>query len=321
MPSMPRIAQTLPGQKTMSQMQETDVTQFKRPLKRCVSMEDFRAQFALKDAGYSIRLNKTILDAELHVRDPRMLMVFFNAAVPRDNNKIPPRFSGRGISSSARASCLFLSDPVLYLDETLGLGWYAGSKDDALQTIIADLIQFVAGCMGAERVLFFGGSGGGFASMYYARRIPGALSLVWNPQTILKNYYPKLVDHYARVAFECNKNKLGQHIHASIPEYYEATPGDNKVIYMQSRTDNHVARHLLPYLAGRSLSYAEDFQSGWLNDDTYLHLTDWSDGHRPPPRKALEYLVSKLADPALPWDREGIAHDLQFAQSLKDAGS
>src|SRR5690625_3266022 len=135
------------------------------------------------------------------LHDPRgfnTTTVFFQAAVTRPDIQFPV-FSGRMISAKMPTNRVHIGDPSLYLSKDLGLGWYAGNRYQALQDVLTEIIcHLIPDC---QRIVLFGASGGGFAALYYASRLPGALAVPVNPQTNLARYRRLPVDRYGRLAW------------------------------------------------------------------------------------------------------------------------
>lgn len=124
-------------------------------------------------------------------------MVFsFHGNTPR-NPDLKPVFTGLNVTRELDASFVALSDPTLYLDPDLKLAWYAGSSGWDLQSLLKCVLRKIATVARSNDLIFFGGSGGGFASLYCAASFPGSLALVWNPQTDIGAYSPPHVPNTA----------------------------------------------------------------------------------------------------------------------------
>lgn len=111
-------------------------------------------------------------------------MVFsFHGNTPRNPDLKLPVFTGL--------------NPTLYLDPDLKLAWYAGSSGWDLQSLLKCVLRKIATVARSNDLIFLGGSGGGFASLYCAASFPGSLALVWNPQTDIGAYSPPHVPNTA----------------------------------------------------------------------------------------------------------------------------
>jgi hypothetical protein len=284
-------------------MVETDKLIFNAPLVMVESLNAFRAKLTAKRQAYSIALNETRLDFEIYPKDSKVLVVFLAGAKPQNKEVTLPFFLGRKLASSTDANCLFISDPAFYLTNDLRLAWYGGTVVDPMQTMLPDLIQLVADKLGAERILFFGGSGGGFAGMYLSKQLDNSMALVWNPQIVLENYIPRIIKAYANTAWKCEVALLAKSMCTNLAELYssQATRSNNLVAYMQNITDHHVKNHLTPFLAAHGIDCPATPQSGWLNPSIFLHLSNWREGHKPPPYAALSRVLREFSSTKAHW--------------------
>ncbi|WP_148648308.1 hypothetical protein [Sphingobium cupriresistens] len=226
----------------------------------------------------------------------RNLLVFFHGAMPDDklDNYTLPVFSGVKIADKADADRMLISDTTLSLsDDKLKLGWFSGNASYNFFKTIQAVIAKVASTY--DRVIFIGGSGGGFASLRSSALIPGSTALVWNPQTNIAKYHRKAVSHYGKECFgnedfEAIDPALKAARHSNLCDLY-AEPRDNKIIYFQNGTDSlHVRQHAGPFLK----TYEGAFGLGHpaptfgLFGRKLLHVQGrWPGGHKPPPQRVL----------------------------------
>jgi len=137
------------------------------------------------------------------------LFVLFSGA--RDPNKHPlPKFDRWTWAEKFDASILCISDPTLKLDQDrLNIGWYLGTEENDYLTHIAVWVSFVSSRLGipTERVISYGSSAGGFASIMLASRLKKSAAIAINPQLDVFKYYPKFVDQYLALAFPGKEQK------------------------------------------------------------------------------------------------------------------
>lgn len=246
----------------------------------------------------------------------RTTICFFHGAV--EPHFTLPVLSGLGISGGIEANRVFISDPSLILDEELMLAWYAGNKHQpALQSDITAVLKKVTASLESERVVFFGGSGGGFAALYFAHHFENSLAIVFNPQTSIERYSENAVRDFVRFAFDDDVSHQG--MLSELPRTVThdlcglyATPTSAQIAYMQNLNDkDHTEHHLLPFLKA-------------VDSKTKVHLLgeQWRDGHTPPPKEFLSHLLNLVASSA-DWS-EGFApfgfKNLE-GMSVKDAES
>lgn len=129
--------------------------------------------------------------------------------------------------------------------------WYAGSEEFPAQTIFADLFREVIDTGKFERVVFYGGSGGGFASLYYSSLVTGSIAVAAVPQTSMHRYNPVHIKRYMDGCWPSLKSaeELTERICTDLCAWYSvARP--NTVIYQQSASDHtHTRNQLAPFLS------------------------------------------------------------------------
>lgn len=220
---------------------------------------------------------------------------FFHGAI--EPHFTLPVLSGLGVSGGVEANRVFISDPSLVLDDELMLSWYAGNvQQPGLQRDLTEILKKVIGSLGSDRVVFFGGSGGGFASLYFAHQFENSLALVFNPQTRIEAYSERAVRDFVEKAFEIETGasdpmaELPSTVFHDLCSLYE-TYTDAQVAYMQNLNDrSHVESHLIPFLTT-------------MHPDTQVLLLTghWRDGHSPPPKDLLSKVLN-LSASSTDWD-------------------
>lgn len=214
---------------------------------------------------------------------------FFHGAI--DNHFTLPVLSGLGISGGVAANRVFISDPSLILDKQLLLSWYAGNYfQPNLQQQLIKIFRKITSHLGSERNVFFGGSGGGFASLFFAHHCDDSLALVFNPQTSIENYNPRAVNAFAEKAFGIEPalstptSQLPAQVIHNLCTLY-SSPTTATVAYMQNSNDKeHMQNHLRP------------FQMSLHVDTKFLVLQEsWDKGHTPPPKALLADLLNLTA--------------------------
>ncbi|MCC9193845.1 hypothetical protein LOC59_09340 [Arthrobacter sp. zg-Y916] len=216
-------------------------------------------------------------------------VVFFHAAI--EPLYTLPVITGLGISADAPVNRVFISDPSLALDETLNLAWFAGSTGQRLQGIIEDVVAKVSNSHGSSRLVFFGASGGGFASLYYSAQFPGSIAVVANPQTDIRRYHPDAVEKFFATCFPVH---VPHSLTTDVTELYSAIV-PNTVLYMQNRSDDsHIREHFGPFM--ERLHPANDVR---------VLQGDWGVGHAAPPKQLLSDILHNLGEGN--WD-ESLSH-------------
>lgn len=263
---------------------------------------DFESVAVLKNGLHTIYESGLPIDLYVDINPGKPLVIFFNGAAPRSDALKLPIFAGFGVlPASKNVSRLCINDPSLYLDSDLPLAWYAGSRDLVLQDIIPRIIDYVVFKAEVGSVAFVGGSGGGFAALYYSRERPLSLALVWNPQTDILKYAPHHVANYAKTAFglDCMDEariKIPEIINSDLCGLYEKGGSSNLIIYMQNDSDWHLKAHCEPFLNALGHNIESPPASGRLSDALYFHVGSWGVGHQQVPGPVLKFILSHLVD-------------------------
>ena len=269
-------------------------SQWNRPTTSYHDVDMFLRWDAFQSGVHSISFGEDLLDMMFIKKRSDTLLVVFNGSSPRGLGAVPPFFSGLGLISRLPCSMLCFSDPALYLDKDITLSWYAGTKRTPFQSIIPAIIDKVASTA-AKRVIFLGGSAGGFASLYYATKInTPPVVVTWNPQTNIGKYNPDHIKQFVGVCFGWKEGENLNEAYSSVDSdvcrlYAEGTRPP--VIFMQNASDWHVTVHASPFI--------ESFGLCWTGADQteiglYLHVGDWGQGHIAPPKALINRIIEHL---------------------------
>ncbi len=140
--------------------------------------------------------------------------------------------------------------------------------------------------------MFVGGSGGGFAALYYSWQFPGSVALVSNPQTNLNHAIFRIGNSTAPPAGHRfpPDTRMSQVIDDDLCALY-ASRCDNSVIYLQEATDFfHLKWHFGPFVTGLPREYA---------DRLITRMTSWGRrGHQAVPATVwIPWLNAALTTP------------------------
>ena len=267
----------------------------------------FLAATELPDGVHTIRGAVAPIDFFVRLKPGRPLIINFHGNQPRNDEVKLPVFTGLNVTKELNASFVGVSDPTLHLNPELKLAWFAGCEGLELQKVLPPLLDKIIAMSGASDVIFFGGSGGGFASLYYSAGVPNSIALVWNPQTSITRYNPLHVAEYGGAAFGLESHEeavaqLGSRIEADLIERY-AGGRDNMILYLQNNTDGHVVIHMRPFLESLGADMAPIQKGAKINavvaDTVWLYLDNWGEGHVPPAPARLPGLLDAIVtDPA-----------------------
>lgn len=246
-----------------------------------------------------ISLRRTKLHLYIEPKATKTLVVFFSAAVRREAGAEPPFFSGRSVGAALGVSFLCFDDPILQLDQDLSIAWHAGALGVPLQRIYTQVIRKVAKELGADRLIFAGGSAGGFASIFYASRFPGSLFFAVNPQTDISKYAAEHVERYAGVGFgwTSEKGPVSEGFGATItdlPRYFAHAAASAQGLYLQNDSDTaHIRPHALPLIV------ALGGTAGPVNQtcgDIRFQFANWGKHHQPLPADQFQRILQMIVD-------------------------
>jgi hypothetical protein len=229
-------------------------------------------------------------------RKSPVLVITFAGAI--DRSKLhPPKYGGKGLSAYLSTSVVGIADPSLSIFPSLITAWYAGHEGFETQQLLPGLIRRLAAACEAERVIFVGGSAGGFAALYFSWLLPGSIVIATNPQTDLDRQAVVPPDNYRT---SCRPSlgedeRLSSVIASSVVSCY-AERFDNTVIYLQNASDSiHVHDHFAPFLAAIDVAHQKRLLA---------RLGYWGlDGHRQlPVHEWLAWLKAAIDSPSVAAD-------------------
>lgn len=183
------------------------------------------------------------------------LVVTPNGAVDRKNVNLPV-FARWNYHSIFNSPILSISDPALYLEDSLRIGWFAGTKSLDIAHFVSEVVTKVAEKLGiaSDRIIFWGSSSGGFASILLASKIDGASFVSINGQSTINGYYSGHVEDYRKV-FD-NRSSINQIIvdhplrWSVINSLHESYSKDlvTKGVVVQNVVDEmHYSKHYTPF--------------------------------------------------------------------------
>ncbi|MBU2357621.1 MAG: hypothetical protein KKB02_01605 [Alphaproteobacteria bacterium] len=181
----------------------------------------------------------------------RTLFVTFHGAIDRKTREVPA-FLGFFADLKGKAHQLNVSDPSMLVDGDFGMAWYAGHAGFPTQKILPALFRDLQAALGADRIVFMGSSGGGFAALFYGWHHPGSVVLAANPQTDLTRYFERLIDPYRKRCWPAlaDNAALRDVVTTDVGALY-AQSMPSTVIYVQSALDRfHMYNHMGPFFAG-----------------------------------------------------------------------
>ena len=203
------------------------------------------------------------------------LFVLFSGDAQRTRNN-PPVFQRWSWAQYFPGHCLYVSDPSLFLDENLGLAWYAGTSTFDPMPRIIDTVQRLASKLGvdARHIYTYGSSGGGFASLRMAALCPEVCAVAVNPQINITQYEFKNVDRYLRLCYEGRGRDESLREFASrlnMVEHAGVLRG-RRIIYIQNVLDTHHHEvHFKPFCQAMGCEPVENRSEGMFRRLLFSH--------------------------------------------------
>lgn len=246
------------------------------------------------------------------------LVVVLHGAVDREKYTLP-RFEWFGTLTDRQEHVLYVADPTLALAADLQIGWYVGTESADVTGRVVRLALMIQARLGLARILFLGGSAGGFAALMASARVPGSRALAFNPQITIAEYHPRFVRRFLELAlprfdgFDAARTALPGRL-SVLDAYPSTTRMNNRALIVQnSRDDFHLDNHLSHLARHLSLPMESTIsEDGAMEFD----IRRFGDGHAMPYRHVLtRYLDLSLGR----WDEDRVVMDRDIVE-LDDEG-
>lgn len=226
------------------------------------------------------------------------LSVQLHGSAPRGEKSTLPVFARWNWGNILGAHVLSICDPTIYLDDTLGIGWYLGDRHESVIPGIVAIAERCAERIGisADRIVFSGSSGGGFAALQAAAVAKNGRAIAINAQTNLSKYEITHVNNYIDKVSECVSLQEAERAFAqrwnAISRMQQAvalghTP---KIVLVQNRNEWHFQKHFTPFASTFGLNLLAD-QSICGNFMSILY--DGTNIHGPEPTEVVKRINSE----------------------------
>ena len=258
--------------------------------------------------GQSVDICIQGMEAAIESKKTDVLLVGFAAAIAsrQEKNKKAPFFSGLNISRGLALPLISIADPSLALSQELALGWHAGNQGAfGFPQRVASILDSIAMSY-SSRLLLFGGSGGGFASLILGTLLKSQTTIaVWNPQTSIGEYNRRMVLNYIKIAFP--QYTLGEgddtNLHDALEELgilhdlRTRTLNENvEVFYLQNDSDWLVKSHAISFLKRYPFKRVGLGVFETPDKKMTAFIGTWGEGHVAPPNECIKELLSRLAE-------------------------
>ncbi|MGP5209088.1 hypothetical protein ACTXJY_14070 [Corynebacterium casei] len=199
------------------------------------------------------------LDFYAKLRKSDTLIVSFHGAYSASKPGSYPMFWRISSLQNRGHSFLAFTDPMrLEGSGDILISWFLGKDGWDPMPSILNVIEKAMAKSQAERILFVGGSGGGFVALRASAEFPGSCAFVQDATVGLSRHNPKIVKGYFQKAWSgWDYNKLLR----AFPErfnmqiYYMRRAPRNFVYMTQSLEDKaHVEQHFKPFARAHGIS-------------------------------------------------------------------
>ncbi|CDG56003.1 hypothetical protein HALA3H3_990007 [Halomonas sp. A3H3] len=279
----------------MSQMHEVRSLERWKDYKNVVlDYDDFLELSSLEgEKLYSLNVKNKFLDLLVRIKKGAPIVILFHGAVPRPEGFKAPVFSGLNIVDDS-FSRILISDPCLLESDELTLGWFCGTKDIPLQKLLPAVLKKIFDISNPSKIIFAGGSGGGFASLFYSSFFKNSYVIASNPQIDITNYYSNHVKRYAHHSWRSDIKDLNEYITKDVSDLY--AQHSNTVLYIQNESDSfHIENHCKPFLEKIAGNKGFEKKERLINCYFYYKIAYWGDGHVGPPPIYWKSLIKYLA--------------------------
>lgn len=188
--------------------------------------------------------------------EEKILFVMLTAAVNRSLHDIPAfnrwTWAGKNVFPG---HVICISDPTIAAKEGFGLGWYFGNVEKNATEGLSRLVKRFAEKLEIpfDKIIVWGSSGGGFASLALVEKIEGATAVVINPQTKILSYEPvRFVDAFFDNCIglrSVERSGLDVNLMKRLDMGFAwKSVRKSRVLYMQNIQDtHHYEKHFKPF--------------------------------------------------------------------------
>ncbi|MDJ0321747.1 DUF6270 domain-containing protein [Pseudarthrobacter sp. PS3-L1] len=223
------------------------------------------------------------------------LVVVSHGAQTRPKHVIP-RFESFATLREREENIMFLADTALEIDDKLNLAWFTGTESDDLTLRYSRLIENTVNKLHIKKLLFVGGSGGGFASLRLSSLVPNSRALAFNPQTDILRYWRSAVESYRHALYpETSSLQALETLGARVKiTGHLANDHTRQAIIVQNDDDpHHIQRHLTPYIKPLGLAPV----SGNSKDgNTRIVVDHFASGHNMPYRLVMNPFIDSALE-------------------------
>lgn len=256
----------------------------------------------LQDGRFVVELNKGRFECLFFNKksSDRLFILLSGARDPKTQGL--PKFDRWSWYGKLPGSVLCISDPTLFLDtKRLRIGWYLGDEGHDWSMDLADLVKVCASLLNipTKKIMAYGSSAGGFASLKLAAMLGDATAVAINPQTDALKYYEKAINlllevGYSGVALDTLPQAMKSRFSAI--DALKMAP-EARCLVVQNKLDEYHYEHHFVNLCD---AFGVSRQGGMSADHRMVTIVYESpDGHGPEPKSMVDEIIDvavKLSD-------------------------
>jgi hypothetical protein len=237
----------------------------------------------------SVNYNDVQFDFIAYFRDNPNLLCFGSGAQnpyrkTKDGTTIKPPFFDRwSWYKYFDENYLVISDPTHYDDKNVQIGWYVGTNDTWYLEVISNIVRKIAvnRNVSNNNIMFYGTSGGGFASVGLSTLIRDSKVLVNNAQFFVMNYRSWAVNKLFSLLYQyypsSNRDEIYKKIkhrlnHIELFKKMKYVP--NIHYYVNANSEMDINNQCIPFLK-------EITNLDYFKGDYDIHLYHNNQGHLP----------------------------------------
>jgi len=151
-----------------------------------------------------------------------------------------------------------LADPALLEDEEIISSWFLGKEGADQVAKLSDMIQELSAHLGVKRVIFMGGSAGGFAALLYSYLHPQSVAIAISPQTRLQTYYSKFAETFRQSLWPSSQS-FDDVPYADLVQVYADGSKNFPIVVVSARDTGHLFHQVSPFAANLPFSMNSRF--------------------------------------------------------------
>lgn len=251
----------------------------------------------------SIDYKDTQFDFIAYFRDNPNLLCFSSGAQAtykrtKDGKRIKPPFFDRwSWYDYFDENYLVISDPIHYADAGIQIGWYVGTKDNWYLETISNIVRKIAvnRNVSNNNIMFYGSSGGGFASVGLATLIRDSKVLVNNAQFFVMTHHEWAVNKLFNLlsqSFQSSDRDMIyneiKHRLSQIELFKKMEYVPNIYYYVNANSEIDISNQLTPFLN-------EIINLDCFTDNMNIYIYHNNQGHLPLRKEESIELIRKFS--------------------------